>query len=410
VDSDAYFGSATGQNALSNLFAAMRGADVVVHSVDLGGAGADSMELTSMEGAIFKSSTIDSLAIFAANTGGRFMKGASSLDGALHDIANSTKDYYVLAFAPTSPEVGKLRKLKVKVKRSGLNVAHRPAYLVPDPKKPDQMRQALQASEFISKGLSGGSILLSAYALPYRSPQQGISLPVVIQIPGEAMTEGLKRKQISLELFGYLVDDKGTVRDFFKATPSLDPAALGSKLKASGLQVLTTFAATAGNFEVRLLVRDPESQKSGALRIAVVIPAFPAVAFLSAPMVTDDPFARVALPTVTARHPHRDIPFRIDDRPFTVEANPVLKRGTAREICVFKSPSDGEARDLRVVLIGVDGAEKTQAPESVKVSRDADGFDRVVFTISAKDVEAGEYALKVSVGSTTSLASSLRVQ
>ena len=146
------------------------------------------------------------------------------------------------------------------------------------------------------------------------------------------------------------------------------------------------------------------------LRVAVVIPAFPAVAFLSAPMVTDDPFARVALPTVTTRHPHRDIPFRIDDRPFTVEANPVLKRGTAREICVFKSPSDGEARDLRVVLIGVDGAEKAQAPESVKVSRDADGFDRVVFTISAKDVEAGEYALKVSVGSTTSLASSLRVQ
>jgi hypothetical protein len=224
------------------------------------------------------------------------------------------------------------------------------------------------------------------------------------------MTEGLKRKQIALELFGYLVDDQGTIRDFFKATPSLDPAALGAKLKANGLQVLTTFAATAGNFEVRLLVRDPESQKSGALRIPVVIPAFPAVSFLSAPMVTDDPFARVALPTVTERHPNREIPFRIDDRPFTVEASPVLKRGTAREICVFKSPSNGEAKDLRVVLVGLDGIEKAQVPEGVKVSRDADGFDRVVFTIAAKDVEAGGYAIKVSVGSTTSLSSSLRVQ
>ena len=173
---------------------------------------------------------------------------------------------------------------------------------------------------------------------------------------------------------------------------------------------MTTFAATSGNFEVRLLIRDPESQRSGSLRIPVVIPAFPSAAFVSAPMVTDDPFTRVALPTVTQRHPNREIPFRIDDRPFTVEANPVLKRGAAREICVFKSPSTGEARDLRVVLIGADGAEKAQATEGVKVSRDADGFDRLVFTISAKDVEVGEYALRVSVGSVTSLSSSLRVQ
>ena len=410
VDGDAYFGSATGQNALSNLYASMRGSDVVVHAVDLGGSGADSMELDSQEGSGFKSSTVDSLASFAAGTGGLFMKGVSNIEGALKHIADSTKDYYVLAFAPTSDEVGKLRKIKVKVKRSGLSVAHRPVYLAPDPKKPDVMRQALQASEIIAKGMSGGSMGLSAYALPYRSPQQGISLPIVIQIPGEAFGDALKRKQISLELFGYLVDDTGAVRDFFKATPSLDPAALGTKLKASGLQVLTTFAATAGAFEVRLLIRDTESQKFGALRLPVVIPAFPTAVFVSSPMVTDDPFARVALPTVTERHPNREIPFRIEDRPFTVEASPVLKRGAAREICVFKSPSSGEAKDLRVVLIGADGSEKPQAADGVRVTRDADGFDRVVFTISAKDVAAGDYLLRVSVGPTTSQASVLRIQ
>ena len=408
VDSDAYFGSATGQDALSSLFATMRGSDVVIHSVDLGGGSIDSMGLDSQEGSNFKSSTVDSLASFASNTGGRFMKGVSNIDRALEDIANTTKDYYVLAFAPTSSEVGKLRKLKVKVKRSGLNVSHRPAYLVPDPKKPDAARQALQASEIMAKGLSGGSMLLSAYALPYRSPQQGIGLPVVIQIPGEALAEALKRKQVSLELFGYLLDEKGAVKDFFRATPSLDPATLGAKLKASGLQVITTFAATAGTFELRFLVRDTESQKFGSLRIPVVIPAFPA-AFVSAPMFTDDPFARVALPTVTERHPNREIPFRIDDRPFTVEASPQMKRGASREICVFKSPSNGEAKDLQVTLVGADGVEKIQAAEGVKVSRDADGFDRVVFSIEPKGMPEGEYTIRVSIGANHSLASSLRI-
>ena len=410
VDGEAYFGSTAGQGALSNLFASMRGSDVVVHTIDLGSAGADTMELTSLEGSAFKSSTIDSLAIFAANTGGRFMKGVSDIGTALTDISNATKDYYVIAFSPTSTEVGKLRKLKIKVKRSGLNVSHRPAYFVPDPKKPDIARQALQASEIIAKGMSGGSILLSAYALPYRSPQAGIGLPVVIQVPPEAFAEAFKRKQIAIELYGYLVDDKGGIRDFFKATPSLDPVALGAKIKVSGLQILTTFAAGPGNFELRLLVRDTESPRFGSLRIPVSIPAFPGPAFLSAPMVTDDPFGRVALPTVTQRRPSREIPFRIDDRPFTVEAAPVLKRGAAREICVFKSPSTGEAKDLRVVLIGADGAETTQSPEGLKVGRDVDGFDRVVFTIAAKDVESGEYALRISVGPIVSALSQLRVQ
>ena len=410
VDSDAYFGSGAGQEALSALFATMRGADVVIHSVDLGGAGGDAMDLESQQGSGFKSSTVDSLAAFAANTGGRFMRGLTNIEKALAEIESTTRDYYVLAFAPTSSEVGKLRKLKVRLKRPGLNVTHRPAYVVPDPDKPDTRRQALQAAEIIAKGLSGGSMPLSAYVLPYRSPQQGTSLPVVIEISAEALTEALKRKQIALELFGYLLDEKGSVFDFFRATPRLDTAALGAKVKASGLQVLTTFAAAAGAFELRLLLRDPESQRFGSLRIPVVIPAFPKAAFISAPMFTDDPFARVAQPMVTARHPSQEIPFRIDNRPFTVEASPVLKRGAAREICVFKSPSTGEAKDLRVTLTGVDGAEKDQSAEGLKVIRDADGFDRVVFSIEPKGLREGEYSIRVSVGQIVSTVSFLRVQ
>jgi len=411
VDGDAYFGSTTGQDAMTGVFAAMRGSDVVVHSIDLGSAGTDTMELASQEGSAFGAvSGLDSLAAFASNTGGRFMKGVTDVGAALTDIADATRAYYVIAFSPGSSTVGKPRKLKVKVKQPGLRVNHRPAYLIPDPGKPDPGRQALQASEIIAKGISGGPIVLSAYALPYRSPQYGIGVPIVIQIPAEAFAEPLKRKQINFELFGYLIDEKGAVVDFFKATPTLDPGLLGPKLKASGLQILTTFGASAGSFEVRLLLRDPESQKFGALRLPVVVPGFPTATFVSSPMVTGDPFARVALPTVTERRPNREIPFRIDDRPFTVEANPVLKRGDAHEICVFKSPSNGRAEDLRVVLIAADGSEKAQTADGLKVSRDADGFDRVVFTLSAKGVEAGEYALKVSVGPAVSLTTALRVQ
>lgn len=77
---------------------------------------------------------------------------------------------------------------------------------------------------------------------------------------------------------------------------------------------------------------------------------------------------------------------------------------------MFKTPSNGEAKDLRVILTGADGLEKTQSAEAVRVVRDADGFDRVVFSIEPKGLPEGEYSIRVSIGTNTSLTSSVRLR
>jgi VWFA-related protein len=409
VDSDAYFGSTTGQNALENLFAALRGSDVVVHSVDIGVLGGDMMALQHQGGNQFTSSFGDSLATFAAGTGGRYIRGANNLGAALKEIADSTRDYYVLAFAPNEDTPGKLRKLKIKVKRPGLRVSHRPAYLMPDPKKPDTARQGLQASEIIAKGISGGSLKVSAYALPYRSTTQGYGVPVVLQVAPESLVDVMKRKDAGLEVFGYLVDSKGAVRDYFKATPGFDAATAGDKIKASGVQILTTFAATEGDFEVRILVRDVVAGRFGSLRLPVTIPALAGATFVSAPMFVDDPFGRVALPTVTQRRPSREIPFRIADRPFTVETDPVFKKGAPLEICLFARPSTGQAPEVTVSFAAADGTIKQAPIDGLKAVRDADGFDRVVFSVKSPGLSVGDYTLQVTaLGATQKTA--VRVQ
>jgi VWFA-related protein len=396
VDSDAYFGSTTGQNALENLFAALRGSDVVVHSVDIGVLGGDMMALQHQGGNQFTSSFGDSLATFAASTGGRYIRGANNLGAALKEVADSTRDYYVLAFAPNEDTPGKLRKLKIKVKRPGLRVSHRPAYLIPDPKKPDTARQGLQASEIIAKGISGGSLKVSAYALPYRSTTQGYGVPVVLQVAPESLVEVMKRKDAGLEVFGYLVDSKGAVRDYFKATPGFDAATAGDKIKANGVQILTTFAAAEGDFEVRILVRDVVAGRFGSLRLPVTIPALAAARFVSAPMFVDDPFGRIALPTVTQRRPSREIPFRIADRPFTVETDPVFKKGAPLEICLFARPSTGQAPEVAASFVAADGTIKQAPIDGLKAVRDADGFDRVVFSVKSPGLSAGDYTLQVT--------------
>ncbi|MBX7184267.1 MAG: VWA domain-containing protein [Vicinamibacteria bacterium] len=411
VDSEDHFGSAAGQSAMQSLSAILRGADVVIHTIDVKGLG-ETVNLQSQEGEETPVQGKNSLADLAQGSGGRFVRSANNIEAGLGEVLAANRDFYVLAFAPSGTDRGKPRKLSIKVKPSGLKVSHRATYTLPDPKKPDAGRAAMEAAEIIAKGVTGGSIRLRAYALPYRTRDGAASLSLVAQVPAEALLEAVKRKQIGLQLYGYLVDGAGSVLDYFQATPVLDPAQVGESLRKSGLQVITTFAANSGPLEVRLLVRDPATSTWGALRLPVDVPSFgsPAAAFTSAPMIVDDPFARVALPTTTQRRPNRDIPFRLDDRPITVDADPVLKRGDAREVCVYVRPGSGAPPALQLDLVGTDGRKHPQKADKISVVRDADGFDRVVFFVSPAGVEPGEYAFSVAVGGGPAASSPVRVQ
>ena len=409
VDSESHFGSATGQTAMVSLFEALRGSDVVVHAVDVRGLG-DTVNFESQEGEGMSSQVSkNTLAEFAENSGGRFIRAANNIEAGLNEVMAANRSFYVLAFTPASAERGKPRKLSVKVKRPGASVWHRATYTLPDPKKADPGRAMTESAEIIAKGVTGGNIKVSAYALPYLA-KGSPSLSVVIQVAGDSLGDASKRKAFGLQVFGYAVDAHGEVLDYLQATPTIDPAQTSDMLKKSGVQLITTFAAAQGAAEVRLLVRDPSNAKWGALRLPVDVPAFSdGDTFVSAPMVVDDPFARIALPTTTQRRPNRDIPFRLDDRPFTVDADPLLKRGASREICVYVRPSAGANPGVAVALVGPDGTSHAQKVEKLSVRRDADGFDRVAFFLSPEGVPPGAYALSVSLAGKTA-ASPVRIE
>jgi hypothetical protein len=111
----------------------------------------------------------NSLAELAENSGGRFVRSTNNLEAGLEEVLAASRDFYVLAFAPANAERGKPRKISIKVKTPGLKVSHRSSYTLPDLKKPDPSRSAMEAAEIIAKGVSGGGIRMKAYALPYRA-------------------------------------------------------------------------------------------------------------------------------------------------------------------------------------------------------------------------------------------------
>ena len=352
-------------------------------------------------GSVPRASGRGTLNELAGRSGGRFVREANDLAAGLREVLDTSRYFYVLAFEPAEvkKKAGELRKLKVKVRRPGLSVSHRAGYtMIPDPKTVTAPTAQLQAAEAIAKGISGGAIRLSALAVPYRGPQGEVSLPVLLEIDGESLLAGAG-KTLSLQIYGYALDASGRIQDAFGLTPTLDAEKLGPALRQKGIQVLTAFRVREGPADLRFLVREPASGRSGSLRIASAVPSFADGALvLSPPLFMDDPRARLVIPTPSRANPDLQIPFRLEDTAFTPQASPVLRNGEAREICLMAyGGARGSSPNVKAALVRDDGQELPLEVGTTRVVADADGFRRVVVSINPKGVPPGQYRLRLAL-------------
>jgi len=293
----------------------------------------------------------------------------------------------------------------VKVKRAGLQVSHRAGYTVPDLKAVPASTVQLQSAEAIAKGLSGGALRLSAVAVPYRSPQGEVSLPVVLEVEGGSLLAGAG-KALSLEIYGYALDATGRIQDAVGLTPTLDLEKLGRGIRNTGVQVITAFRVQEGPVDLRFLVRDPASGRTGSLRSAAVVPSFAeGAAVLSLPLLMDDPRSRLVIPTASRANRNLQIPFRLGDAPFTPQAAPVLRNGAAQQVCLMTwgdaAGGDGTAA-LKAVLVRDDGQALPLETAGLRVVSDLDRFRRLVLTVTPKGVPRGDYRLRLTVASSGS--------
>jgi VWFA-related protein len=401
VQGDRRFGDAGARSTLDGLYEALARTDTVVHTVDvMGMVAGGALDET---GSAPRGSGRGTLAELAGRSGGRFVREGNDIAAGLREVLDGSRYYYVLAFEPADAKkkAGELRKLKVRVKRPGLEVSHRAGYTIPELKAVAGPTAQLQAADMIAKGISGGALRLRAVAVPYRSAQGVVSLPVVLEIEGESLLAAAG-KALSLEIYGYALDAEGRIQDALGLTPTLEIEKLGAAIRQKGVQVLTAFRVREGPVDLRFLVRDPASGRSGSLRIASVVPSFEdETLVLSPPLFMDDPRARLVIPTPSRANRDFQIPFRLGEAPFTPQASPVLHDGEAREVCLMVyggAGADGSAA-LKAALVRDDGQVLALETGALRVVKDADRFRRLVMSVTPKGVPAGEYRLRLSVPS-----------
>jgi len=343
------------------------------------------------------------LAALSNNTGGRLIMPTNDFGIALREAEQISRHSYIIGFETdeATPARGKPHDLKIRVRREGLSVSHRPSYERPSPVKPlDESGRRLQATEALGKGISGGPLGLGLVALPYRSPDGGSVVHTVLQIEGPALAAAARGEMMSIQVYGYAFRS-GRVLDSFALDTSVDLKKLGNSVRSSGARVVTSFRVNPGTVDLRFFVRAGNSDTTGSIQKNVSVAGFPERGPApSIPVFAIAPAGQVLIDFQPRNRPPIDIPFRLGGESFIPDASVVLTTGRAREACVFVWRAGKDTAPALEVTGVIERTGEEPYPVSFAgaptVLTDIDGFDRYVVKVIPPRVAPGPYRLSLT--------------
>ena len=244
VDTDEIYGNSSLQKDVDVMLAEFRRADCVIQAVDISGLSADFSD--SRRAAQVGQ---DALFYIANETGGELFEDANNFSDHLSHVLDQTSVTYVLHFRPENIEHdGSYHKLQVKLRgKKGVRMAHRAGYYAPRPFEDlHPLEKNLLASDAIASAAPRDDVRLSVLAAPFRANEEQAYVPVIVEVQGQSLLAGheTKRKELPIELFTYVTDENGEMRDFFTqlVTIDLDQARGSSSIRASSTTVTSIWS------------------------------------------------------------------------------------------------------------------------------------------------------------------------
>ena len=375
VDSDTVYGNSQLKGRIDRLLETFRRADCVIQAVDISG-------LSASEGAERRQESVGRDALFhlARSTGGELYQNANDLSRQLESALRRSSVTYLLTFERSDLEAdGAYHRLEVKLepRRRGAQISHRAGYFAPrrfDTLHP--IERELLAASAIANAEPRNELPIHLLAPAFRNGG-GAYVPLIVEIPGESLLAPGDDTPLSLELYAYATDSKGTMRDFFTQQIQLDAATHRATLTQSGVKVYAHLDLGVGDHLVRLLLRDSRDGRVGVVARQVEVPVWRAGAPHLLPPLAIEPPGRWILV-------RRDEPGGGDGviYPFVVEGTPFVP-GVL--------PRLGPAETWRIALVAYnlgDGAPDFtgRVLDAAGVAVDGDHFGDLERTPSTSDV------------------------
>jgi VWFA-related protein len=403
VDNDARYGNTGLQRDVSRMLEEFRRADCVIQAVDVGG-------LRNNADATGKASTNGQEALFylANETGGELFKDANDLGGQLDRVLTRTSVTYLLSFQRSDlKHDGAYRRLRVKVKDAGqgARVSNRSGYYAPRPfKELDPLEKTLLAANDVINASSKRDVGIGVLAAPFRANEGQAYVPVIIEINGETLLTGHDGEKLGLEVYAYVTDKEGKVRDFFSQMVNLDlKQNARESLGRTGIKYYGHLDLAPGSYRVRVLVRNMETGRTGSESVPLAIPAYSkAEPHLLPPLFME---AEQGWLMIREREGETQqtasvvYPFTVKGEPYVPTARPMLDAEKEVSLClVGYNLGKGDLR-LEGTVLAQDG-KAMDGGRLALVERTAtgiSGFDKVLATFQPVGLRAGSYVLQVAV-------------
>jgi hypothetical protein len=358
----------------------------------------------------------ESLALIAAETGGRFYKDANNLGPVLREMADMTSRYYVLGVQPReSKPDGGFRKLKVQVKPKGLRVSHRPGFFersnqVASTPSPVLQRQ-FEAAELLfshdqplrpDESLSFGVLIL-----PVPSDSEKQSLGIMVQVPKAALAGAGP-----LEIYGYAMSTSGEVEDHFAHFLRMDanaPVAEG-KNDWQGISFAGRFEVPPGAYTLKFLAQRPQTGESGMRFFEVQVPERQASrGFLLPPLFLDGSHGWSQVALKSGDLSGMPVDMQVGGIPFIPRTEIRVRPGRRERIVLIAydpETAKDPAADIDIRSSLSDDSGKRFPPGAItveSVARSENGRRSYVLGFTPQDIPPGEYTLRMHLGEKSSV-------
>jgi VWFA-related protein len=399
VDNDQRYGNTGLQGDVNKMLDEFRRADCVIQAVDIGGlrAGADERARPSGQ---------ESLFYMANETGGELFKDANNLREPLERVLDRTSVTYLLTFerADLKPD-GAYHRLRVKAKLPpGARLSNRRGYYAPQPFKDlDPLEKSLLASDGIASAAPREDVDLNVLAAPFRDSEAQSYVPVIVEVGGKSLLEGQTEKKLTVEIYSYVSDAKGQMQDFFNQRVAIDLEKNRGRqsMMAGGIKYYGHFELPPGSYQVRVLVRNADTGRTGVETTRVEVPTYAqADPVLLPPFFMEDRQKWLLVRETEGDGQQQSViyPFIVDGEPYVPSARPTLNREKPARLCLVAYNLAKGNLSVQGQVVAADG--KSVAGRLSKVERKATGIpgmDKLIATFDPAGLLAGDYVLQVAV-------------
>ncbi|HSS44422.1 MAG TPA: VWA domain-containing protein [Thermoanaerobaculia bacterium] len=402
IDNEAHFGSSSTSQRMTDALALFNRSDVVLDAIDVSGLRSEGdFEPRTGSGS-------DSLATLASETHGDLIRNANQLGGEIERIAQRTALVYLLAYQPRGlNKPGTLHELKVKVRLSGVKVLSRSGYYEPRPyQNLTPLERVLASGDLVMGGAPQNEVQANLLAVPFASSADLPQVPVVLEVPGGPLLAGDTGAQTAVQIYGYANDASGSLADYFASGMTLDLAKLRPSLESGGIKFYGTMYLPPGEYDVRVLVRNGTTGRSGVSSTRFRVPAMPGdVATVLPPLFQEAPGRWVMVrgnPRTDAPQRPADYPFAVAGETFVPTATPVVSSGQKTRVAIvaynFAVGEKPAPLGIRGEIVNAEGGHQ---PANLTVERRSDfergGGRKLLLTLDPQGLSPGRYVLKVTV-------------